>query len=296
MNLTVGPTVRAEPWALTKAHRPGTLAALASSDGGQDPVDVAVRSGRATRVPIARSAPADKLTFVPPLRPGRQRCRLQTRPWMRRGNARPHRERGPWQRSVGQIDRARLRSCADPSGTEEYQAKMAFEYWRVVVPDPPACVPPGRPHRSQRSAAGRTRPSLITRAAHQLGIRVRHDNGRRCRQRRRCSRRGCNWPRRARFALPGRSARSGADADQFVGLLRNTFRRDKFKFVKACCRPAGHTVGMCGDGANDAPAFRQAQMGIAVSTATDVAKSAAGIVLTEPQVSAGSLPRCGLGG
>jgi H+-transporting ATPase len=54
----------------------------------------------------------------------------------------------------------------------------------------------------------------------------------------------------------------------------------KFELVKAF-QKNGHTVGMCGDGANDAPALRQAQMGIAVSTATDVAKSAAGIVLTE---------------
>lgn len=55
---------------------------------------------------------------------------------------------------------------------------------------------------------------------------------------------------------------------------------DKYKLVKAF-QKSGHTVGMCGDGANDAPALRQAQMGIAVSTATDVAKSAAGIVLTK---------------
>jgi H+-transporting ATPase len=56
---------------------------------------------------------------------------------------------------------------------------------------------------------------------------------------------------------------------------------DKFRLVKAF-QNGGHTVGMCGDGANDAPALRQAQIGIAVSTASDVAKSAAGIVLTEP--------------
>jgi H+-transporting ATPase len=56
---------------------------------------------------------------------------------------------------------------------------------------------------------------------------------------------------------------------------------DKYKLVKAF-QNAGYTVGMCGDGANDAPALRQAQMGIAVSTATDVAKSAAGMVLTGP--------------
>jgi H+-transporting ATPase len=54
----------------------------------------------------------------------------------------------------------------------------------------------------------------------------------------------------------------------------------KYDLVKAF-QKSGHAVGMCGDGANDAPALRQAQIGIAVSTATDVAKSAAGVVLTE---------------
>ena len=59
------------------------------------------------------------------------------------------------------------------------------------------------------------------------------------------------------------------------------FPEQKFALVKAF-QQHGHSVGMCGDGANDAPALRQAQMGIAVSTATDVAKAAAGLVLTEP--------------
>jgi H+-transporting ATPase len=62
----------------------------------------------------------------------------------------------------------------------------------------------------------------------------------------------------------------------FAGVLPE----DKYKLVKAF-QKGGHTVGMCGDGANDAPALRQAQIGIAVATATDVAKSAAGMVLTK---------------
>jgi len=64
-------------------------------------------------------------------------------------------------------------------------------------------------------------------------------------------------------------------------VFAGTLPEGKFQLVKAF-QKTGHTVGMCGDGVNDAPALRQAQMGIAVSTATDVAKSAAGIVLTEP--------------
>ena len=62
----------------------------------------------------------------------------------------------------------------------------------------------------------------------------------------------------------------------FAGVLPE----DKYKLVNAL-QKGGHIVAMCGDGANDAPALRQAQFGIAVSTATDVAKSAAGMVLTE---------------
>ena len=82
-----------------------------------------------------------------------------------------------------------------------------------------------------------------------------------------------------RFVFQARSPdRVGPDDfSVFAGVLPE----DKFRLVKAF-QNAGHTVGMCGDGANDAPALRQAQIGIAVSTATDVAKSAAGIVLTEP--------------
>jgi len=66
------------------------------------------------------------------------------------------------------------------------------------------------------------------------------------------------------------------DYSVFAGVLPE----GKFDLVKAF-QKSGHAVGMCGDGANDAPALRQAQIGIAVSTATDVAKSAAGAVLTE---------------
>jgi H+-transporting ATPase len=68
-----------------------------------------------------------------------------------------------------------------------------------------------------------------------------------------------------------------ADYSIYAGI----FPEQKYRLVQTF-QKQGHSVGMCGDGANDAPALRQAQMGIAVSTATDVAKAAAGVVLTEP--------------
>lgn len=83
-----------------------------------------------------------------------------------------------------------------------------------------------------------------------------------------------------RPVCPAGSLKPGVDPGEF-GVFAGVLPEDKFNLINTFQR-AGHTVGMCGDGANDAPALRQAQIGIAVSTATDVAKSAAGVVLTEP--------------
>jgi len=84
--------------------------------------------------------------------------------------------------------------------------------------------------------------------------------------------------------LKAASARTGneavdllADADGFA----EVYPEDKYIVVQHL-QAAGHVTGMTGDGVNDAPALRQAEVGIAVSTATDVAKGAASVVLTEP--------------
>jgi len=67
-----------------------------------------------------------------------------------------------------------------------------------------------------------------------------------------------------------------AGADGFA----EVFPEDKYIVVQHL-QAAGHVTGMTGDGVNDAPALRQAEVGIAVSTATDVAKGAASVVLTQ---------------
>ena len=62
------------------------------------------------------------------------------------------------------------------------------------------------------------------------------------------------------------------------------FPEHKFLIVKEFQR-LNHIVGMTGDGVNDAPALKKADCGIAVAGATDAAKSAASIVLTEAGIS-----------
>ena len=83
-------------------------------------------------------------------------------------------------------------------------------------------------------------------------------------------------------ACPPDRLRMGAEtAAAECNIFGGVFPEDKYRLVQALQR-AGHVAGMTGDGVNDAPALKQAEVGIAVANATDVAKAAASIVLTNP--------------
>jgi plasma-membrane proton-efflux P-type ATPase len=96
---------------------------------------------------------------------------------------------------------------------------------------------------------------------------------------------GVGLPNIQRVAdLKTASAQAGNEAvDLLAGAdgYAEVYPEDKYIVVKHL-QAAGHVTGMTGDGVNDAPALRQAEVGIAVSSATDVAKGAASVVLTEP--------------
>jgi plasma-membrane proton-efflux P-type ATPase len=97
--------------------------------------------------------------------------------------------------------------------------------------------------------------------------------------------RGVGLPNIRRVAdLKAADAAAGSEALDLLAAadgFAEVYPEDKYIVVQHL-QAAGHVTGMTGDGVNDAPALRQAEVGIAVSTATDVAKGAASVVLTEP--------------
>jgi ATPase, P-type (transporting), HAD superfamily, subfamily IC len=74
---------------------------------------------------------------------------------------------------------------------------------------------------------------------------------------------------------PEKAGEIAEEADVFAEI----YPEDKYFVVKSL-QLKKNVVGMTGDGVNDSPALKQAEVGIAVSNATDVAKAASSVVLT----------------
>jgi H+-transporting ATPase len=81
----------------------------------------------------------------------------------------------------------------------------------------------------------------------------------------------------------GAEGEIGEQVEQADGFAE-VFPEHKFSIVKIL-QARDHITGMTGDGVNDAPALKQADVGIAVSGATDAARAAADLVLTSPGLS-----------
>ena len=238
-----------------------TMAALASSDGGQDPVDAAIRSAAAQKV----SANAPKLSNFKPFDPATKMS-----------------EATATDSTLGTLRIVKgaftvVVAIAVPSPTAAVVvAELEGKGFRVlaVAAGPPVAMQliglialsdPAREDSAELVTQLKTlgvRMVMVTGDAPATAAIVAHVVG-----------------------LDGAVCPPGPIPNdvrpESFAVFAGVLPEDKFKLVKAF-QKTGNIVGMCGDGANDAPALRQAQMGIAVSTATDVAKSAAGIVLTSP--------------
>ena len=236
-------------------------AALASSDGGQDPVDGAIRSAASEKV--VSNAP--KLLHFIPFDPATKMSEA-TAADPNLGTLRIIKG------AFAVVSRLAAPSPIAPVAANELEAKgfrvlavaagpqAAMKLAGLIALSDPAREDSAALVRELKTLGVRTvmvtgdAPATATIVAHAVGL-----DGKLC--------------------PPGPIPNEihPEDFAVFAGVLPE----DKYKLVKAF-EKGGHTVGMCGDGANDAPALRQAQIGIAVSTATDVAKSAAGVVLTDP--------------
>ncbi len=238
-----------------------TMAALASSDGGQDPVDLAIRSAAAQKV----SSNPPKLSHFTPFDPATKMSEATaTDPIL-----------GAVRIIKGAF--AVIGALAVPSPTATAAAnELEAQGFRVlaVAAGPPAAmqlmglIALSDPARGDSAA-------LVTELK-SLGVRTVMVTG--------------DAPATAAIVahavgLEGAVCPPGPIPTdvrpESFAVFAGVLPEDKFNLVQAF-QKTGNIVGMCGDGANDAPALRQAQMGIAVSTATDVAKSAAGMVLTNP--------------
>ena len=244
---------------IDEAHVVG-LAALASSDGGQDSVDVAIRGA-------AQSKPASglpKLINYIPFDPATKTAEASATGG---GGAAQRIVKGAF---------AAIESIVGPNKDAASIAddleKQGYRVLAVAAGIPKAMQLVGLIALSDPPRKDST--SLIS-ELHTLGIRTVMITG--------------DAPATAEIVAkavgldglvcpPGKVPDSVKPEDYAV--FAAILPEGKFNLVKAF-QKNGHTVGMCGDGANDAPALRQAQIGIAVSTATDVAKSAAGVVLTQ---------------
>jgi H+-transporting ATPase len=237
------------------------MAALASSDGGQDPVDAAIRSA-------AAQAAASDLPKLSKFVPFDSATKMSEATAVDTSGATVRAVKGAFAAVVGLTQ-----PSPDAFASAEQLEAQGFRVLAVAVGPPEAMKLAGiialsDPPRPDSAA-------LIT-ELHALGVSTVMVTG--------------DAPATAAIVaravgLDGAISPPGpipdgvrpGDFSVFAGVLPE----GKYDLVKAF-QKSGHVVGMCGDGANDAPALRQAQMGIAVSTATDVAKSAAGIVLTTP--------------